>query len=192
MVGENIVFGSKETSIFWGEIAPSRHIAQFYLDDSVLLETLTRFIGAGLNAGESAIIIATPEHLRALRYWLVRADVDLAKAMLEDRYIPLDADVALTSFMVNDWPDGNLFAEFIRNLLRRASVHNRPVRAFGEMVALLWARGHAAATVNLEHLWNQFCKDHSFSLLCAYPKAGFTDDPSQSLAKICAAHSKIM
>ena len=27
-------------------------------------------------------------------------------------------------------------------------------RAFGEMVALLWAKRHIGATVRLEHLWN--------------------------------------
>jgi hypothetical protein len=48
---------------------------------------------------------------------------------------------------------------------------------FGEMVALLWARGQAAATVRLEHLWQQFCKEHAFSVFCAYPKAGFTKHP---------------
>lgn len=31
-----------------------------------------------------------------------------------------------------------------------------------------------------------------FSLFCAYPKAGFTEDLSKSLADICAAHTRMI
>src|SRR5688500_19228341 len=54
----------------------------------------------------------------------------------------------------------------------------RSVRAFGEMVAVLWANGHNGATVRLEHLWHAFCQSEAFSLFCAYPKTGFTQDAS--------------
>ena len=43
---------SSGTHIFWGEIAPSEHIARFYEHDGVLLDTLVGFIGGGLKAGE--------------------------------------------------------------------------------------------------------------------------------------------
>jgi hypothetical protein len=76
--------------------------------------------------------------------------------------------------------------------VRRASARGRRVRAFGEMVALLWAQGNAAATVRLEYLWNRVCKLERLPLFCAYPKAGFTQEASASLAEICAAHSRII
>jgi len=180
------------SQIFWGEIAPCEHLAQFYEHDGVLLDTLTGFIGGGLNAGESTIVIATPGHLRALRNRLVAANVDLVSAVREDRYLTLDAETALSMFMVGDWPDDRLFANLVAGLIGRARAEDRSVRAFGEMVALLWEKGQAAATVRLEYLWSQFCKSHSFSLFCAYPKAGFTKDPSQSLAEICAAHTRVI
>jgi hypothetical protein len=184
------VLGESEVRTARRAAGPSEHLAQFYEDDDELMDTLTRFIGRGLDAGESAIVIATPEHLRALRHRLESANVNLMQAMLEDRYIPLDAGVALTSFMINGWPDDQLFAEFTANLLRRASIQNRRVRVFGEFVRLLWARGETAATVHLEHLWNHACENHSLSLLCAYPASGFTEDDFQLLHEICAAHSK--
>jgi hypothetical protein len=34
----------------------------------------------------------------------------------------------------------------------------------------------------LEYLWHQVCADDSLALFCAYPKVGFTEDPSQSIA----------
>jgi hypothetical protein len=191
-MGRAAISALNEATVGPDEIRTNQHVVQFYADDEELMDRLTPFIGEGLNEGESAIVIATPEHLRALRQRLVAADVNLMKAMFEDRYIALDASVGLTSFMVGDRPDEQLFAEFIKGLVSRASAHNRKVRGFGEMVALLWARGQAEATVRLEQMWCGFCQKHSLSILCAYPKAGFEADPTGSLPAICATHSKIL
>jgi len=178
--------------VFWAEIAPCEHIAQFYEDDGVLLDTLTGFIGGGLKAGESTIVIATAEHLHALEQRLEDAGVDVQTAQSQDRYITLLAAEALDRFMVKQWPDDKRFTELVEELLTRARAGGQRVRAFGEMVALLWARGDQAATVHLEYLWHQLCQTHAFSLFCAYPKAGFTEDPLKSMDQICAAHSRVI
>ncbi len=177
---------------FRGEIAPSEHIAQFYEDDGVFLDTLVRFVDKGLIAGEGVIVIATPEHLRALEEHLSEFTISMAMNRLTDAYIAIDAREALARFMVNRWPDDELFLEFVMDLVNRASARGRRVRAFGEMVALLWAQGNTAATVRLEYLWNTVCKLKSLPLFCAYPKAGFSQKTSASLAEICAAHSRII
>jgi MEDS: MEthanogen/methylotroph, DcmR Sensory domain len=185
-------FGSRDAQVFWGEIAPCEHIVQLYDSDNHLMENLARFVAAGLNAGESAVVIATPEHLRELASRLAEMQTDLQSAAAEDRYITMDAEIGLASFMVQNWPDDQRFNQFVDNLVRRATVNNRRVRVFGEMVALLWARGQSAATVRLEHLWQQVCKSQSFSLFCAYPRAGLTTDPTDSFAAICAAHTLVL
>jgi hypothetical protein len=180
----------------WAALAPSDHIVQFYQGDRELLDTLTAFVGEGVKAGESVVLIATQEHLRGLRHRLVEVETDLMRALFEDRYIAIDANVALTSFMVNDLPDETLFGEFARNLLRRASVQNRKVRGFGEMVALLWARGNREATVRLEQLWERFCDTHAVALLCSYPMTAFpalhAGDSEDAVAQIHAAHTRII
>jgi hypothetical protein len=66
------------------------------------------------------------------------------------------------------------------------------MRVFGEMVALMWARGYCSVTVRLGYLWTEFCQKESFALFCAYPRTGFTEDPAQSIAHICATHSKVL
>ncbi len=174
------------------EIAPSEHIAQFYEDDAVLIDTLTGFVSGGLNTGESTVIIATPRHLQLLERRLVDTEVDLVGAILEDRYIALDAEATLASFMVKGWPDDERFSALMNRLLRRATVNDRRVRAFGEMVALLWGRGETTAIVRLEQLWNTLCQGRSFSLFCAYPKTGCTREPQAYLDEICAAHSRVI
>jgi hypothetical protein len=180
----------------WAAVAPSEHIAYFYEDDDALLDGLSAFVGEGLKAGDGAIVIATPIHLRALRQRLEGLEAYLIRAMFEDRYIALDANVALTSFMVNGVPDERLFSEMARSLLRRAGAHSHCVRGFGEMVALLWAQGNHDATVQLEQMWSRFCTNHAISLLCGYPQGLFPARPAgtvrRSLAEIRAAHTQTL
>jgi MEDS: MEthanogen/methylotroph, DcmR Sensory domain len=185
-------FGPRDAQVFWGEIAPCEHIVQLYDSDNALIENLACFVAAGLGAGESAIVIATPEHFRELASCLAEMQTDLQSASAEDRYITMDAEIGLASFMVQNWPDDQRFSQFVENLIRRAAVNDRRVRVFGEMIALLWARGQSAATVRLEHLWQQVCKSQSFSLFCAYPRVGLTKDPTDSFAAICAAHTLVL
>lgn len=185
-------FEGQSTDVFWGEIAPCDHVLQIYESDQEFLETLEGFVTSGFQEGESVIIIATPEHLKSLNERLKQQQWDLFSLTLQDRYIPLSAEEALSQFMINGWPDENLFHHLLTNLLLRAGKKDRKVRAFGEMVALLWAEGFPGATVHLEHLWSRFCEAEQFSVFCAYPKSGFTENAVESVAKICGCHSKLI
>jgi hypothetical protein len=191
-MSNDVDFQSSGTNVFWGEIAPCEHIAQFYEHDGMLLDALEGFIRGGLKAGDSAIVIATAEHLEALEQRIYDSGVDVAKARMKDQYIAMEAGEALSRFMAKGWPDDKLFANFVTELITRARANNRRVRAFGEMVALLWARGDQAATIRLEYLWHQICKSQAFSLFCAYPKTGITEAPSKSMDEIRAVHSRII
>jgi DcmR-like sensory protein len=176
--------------IFWGEISPSEHAVHVYGDDEVFMDALEGFIGAGLRAGEAAIVIATPDHLARLEERLDRHGFDVEAARREGGYLGLPAERILREFMVDGWPDEQRFHEVITTLLGKMRANGRRVRAFGEMVALLWSQGHVAATVRLEHLWNKLCEEERFPLFCAYPRAGFTGDPTESLRELCAAHTR--
>jgi hypothetical protein len=178
--------------VFWGEIAPSDHLVQIYEDDRAFMDTLEGFVIGGLRAGESVITIATKVHQKRLDERLALRGVDVATARALDNYISADAEETLSRFMVSGWPNERLFQEAVTELLSRARKGNRKVRAFGEMVAVMWARGQNGATVRLEHLWHSFCQAESFSLFCAYPRSGFTQNAVASIQEICAAHSKVV
>ena len=178
--------------VFWGEIAPCEHLVQIYDEEVVFLDALEGFVAGGLEVGDSIVVIATPGHLRALEARLAARRLDVAAARARDQYIALDAAQTLARFMVDGWPDDELFKSLVTQLLSRAGRDGRRVRAFGEMVAILWQQRHHAATVRLEHLWHRFCEEKSFSLLCAYPKSGFTRDAAESIQEICDAHSKVV
>lgn len=189
---ENIKSAAIQTEVFWGEIAPCEHLVQIYQDDGVFLDSLEGFVSGGIMAGDGVVVIATAPHILALENRLTSRGIDVGTAVATNQYICLDAEKTLSHFMIGGWPDEILFERFVRSLLEQAKGEGRRVRAFGEMVALLWAQGNGGATVRLEHLWHRLCRDLSFSLFCAYPKSGFTSDASDSIKEICDTHSRVV
>jgi hypothetical protein len=177
---------------FWGEIAPCEHLVQIYADDGMFMQSLEGFVAAGLEAGDGVVVIATAAHRCALEERLQLRGFDLSAVYLRDQLIALDAEETLSRFMVDGWPDDDRFSSVVAELIGRASNNGRRVRAFGEMVALLWARGDCGATVRLEYLWSNLCRQGTFSLFCAYPKIGFTESPGLAVQAICAAHSRVI
>ena len=182
---------------FWAEMSASEHILHVYENEALFLDILVDFVSDGLMKGETAIVVATPRHRQRLDALLELRGIDVAAAKSDEKFISLDAEETLEKFMLNPnpgtddkWPDEAAFYKVITDLLKRTRAKERKVRVFGEMVALLWEKGHCAATVRLEHLWHGLCAKESFNLFCAYPKAGFMEDPVDSIARISALHSK--
>jgi hypothetical protein len=182
-----------KTQVFWGEIAPCNHVLQIYESDAVILASLEGFVLGGFERNESVVIIAAEERLRSLNARLLELGHDLDALQEHSYYIPLNAHECLAQFMVNGWPDEKKFTSFVTSVVKQAKGRNdRKVRAYGEMVAILWAQGNNGATVNLEQLWNKFCASESFCLFCAYPKSGFTQNVNESIDHICSHHTEII
>ena len=178
--------------VFWGELAPCDHVVQFYGDEDGFLDALQAYVAEGITAGEAVVLVVTPGHLDALEARLAGAGVDLAQARRRGFYTALDAQATLDLFMIDGWPDDDAFAEVVDAILEAPRTAGLKVRAFGEMVAVLWSAGHRGATVRLEYLWQTLCRKEDFALFCAYPKSGFTGDPTTSLLAIRAAHSRVI
>jgi len=190
--GHEAAWIKSSPQVFWGEIAPYEHVVQIYENDNAFLDLLADFIVEGVNTKECVIVIATKIHQEELDKRLILAGYEPSTLVSSGQLISIDAEEALTKFMVNDWPDENLFNQLITELITRAKGNGPGIRAFGEMVAILWAKGQVGATVRLEHLWNKFCTNEAFCLFCAYPQSGFTQDASESIMHICSAHSRMI
>ena len=188
----NSTWKRASADIFWGEIAPCEHVVQIYEDDGIFLDTLAGFVGGGINAGECVVVIATSNHLRSLYSRLSSYAINVSTLIDDDRYIALDAESTLSKFMRDGWPDEQLFNETVSSIVERGTSKGRRIRAFGEMVAILWANGYNGATVQLEHLWTKFCEKNQLSLFCAYPRAGFTKDIEESIKTICDCHTTMI
>jgi PAS domain S-box-containing protein len=170
------------------------HVVQFYENDAFLVDQMARFIGGGLGAGDRTIVIATEPHRRELERHLTARGLDVRAAGRSGAYVALDAAATLSRFMVGAGPDPARFADVVGDVIARASRGDgRPVRAFGEMVSLLWTDGRRDAAIHLEQLWNTLAREHPMSLLCAYPMAAFGDDDAGPLlSRICGEHTHVV
>ncbi|HYG22561.1 MAG TPA: PAS domain S-box protein [Verrucomicrobiae bacterium] len=169
------------------------HFVQFYEDQEGLADSVAKFIGAGLGAGEAAVVIATPAHRKAIAGRLTSNGLDLAALEARGNYVALDAAGVMAKFLVNGAPDQARFKKVVGRLVQKAGKGRPGLRAFGEMVALLWADGNSPAAIRLEELWNDLGKEHVFSLFCAYPLDDFTKTvDGDGLRKICEKHSHVL
>lgn len=172
------------------------HEVQFYFDDLFLIRSLSTFVRSALEAGRSAIIVATRNHCTSLADELRHSDVDLTSAIEQGRYMALDASETLNQFMVDGTPDERRFRACIGEVLACFSGAASPegrISIYGEMVSVLWQRGETQAALRLEELWNQLSAESSFHLRCGYPIANFDRDTHTELfSRICSEHDGVI
>jgi hypothetical protein len=94
--------------------------------------------------------------------------------------------------MIDGRPDHQRFRQCIEAVLNTIRVrrYGMAIRAFGEMVDLLWRDGNARAAIELEELWNELRSTQSFALLCAYDMSNFAGTSSaDGYQAVCAQHA---
>ena len=171
---------------------PHDHVVQFYDDDDFLSASVATFVEVGLTNGQPVVIIATEEHREAFCRTLFRRGVEIDAACSSGQLILRDARETLASFLVDGKPDWRRFQAQVGGLLAKASRPGAgPIRAYGEMVDLLWRDGKPQDAILLEQFWNDLSQTHSFALLCAYTMGNFhkeADGPA--FGKVCGLHSR--
>jgi PAS domain S-box-containing protein len=177
----------------WAEMKPGEHWVCYYESREHLLGEIAGYVAGAVAADESAIVIVRDDLLRALPEQLEARGFDIAELRRRRRFIDLDADETLARFMRDGAPDADLFERAIGPVLDLAAGAGSGVRAFGEMVAILWERGQGDATLRLEELWNQMRSRRRFALLCGYRMGSF-DSPTDArqFDRVCALHSRVM
>lgn len=184
---------SKITRAGWRDASRSDHFVQVYEEDDVLLKAVAEYGADGLWQGQRAIMIAAAEHLSELKNRLRALSVDVASALVTRQLTLLDAEETLAKLMRDNLPDPTLFDAIVGETVRWAGASGRGVRAFGEMVSLLWARGNTKGAIELEKLWNGLAEKTKFTLFCAYPATCFCDEASgKMLADVCRAHTRVI
>lgn len=186
-----------ETTDDWRDVlthnACGDHIVQVYQEESFLAEAVAHFIEAGLVQGQGVVIIATPAHWDIFSRCFSGSAIDLDGCIASGQIAVLDAEQTLATFVRHCAPDWALFRKAIAPVLDRLTARYGSVRAYGEMVDLLWQRGEHDAANQLEEYWNRLAQTMSFSLLCAY----CVDHLNPSvyggpLERICRAHSHVI
>lgn len=174
-------------------LAEGDHVVQFYEHDDELLGVVGGYLGAAVRDGDAVIVIASASHRAGFEATMADAAADVVAARHEQRLVMLDAATVLAAFMVDGLPDAVKFDAAVGGLVRLTAETGRPVRAYGEMVALLWAEGNVAGATELERLWNALGEQLPFSLFCAYP-SHLVRDPAAAKAfrEVCHLHSDVV
>ena len=169
------------------------HAVQFYGSDESLFTTVGGFISEGLIAGQPAIVIATPPHTAAILQELSRRLIDVDHAKHIGDLVCLDAEETLATFMAGDTPNPGAFRKNVGDALTQmlAGRDRTAVRAYGEMVDVLWKKGSADAAIKLEILWNELACSHSFQLLCGYSMGNFFKQ-AEYYEKVCEQHTQVV
>jgi|SRR5687768_424724 len=168
------------------------HGVQFYNDPDALCRIVGSFIGEGLEQGTLAVLIATPDHTERIESCLRRRGADIDALKRSGHLVTFDARDTLQLFMTDSMPNPGAFRCTLGGILadvRRGREHCT-IRAYGEMVDLLWKDGREAAAIRLETLWNQLGSTHDFALLCGYSMGNFYK--GAALDEIKAQHSHLV
>lgn len=167
------------------------HAVRFYEDDASLCRIVSDFIAEGLALEHPALVIASRPHIDAIVKNLTDATIDVEQLRKNGEVLLLDARQTLATFMVNGQPAPAFFkASATRALEQLARGRARTIRAYGEMVDVLWKDGMSAAAIKLEMLWNRLANTHDFSLLCGYAMGQFYKDAT--IQDVCRHHTHVV
>jgi hypothetical protein len=142
------------------------HSALFYESESQRLDAVVRFTSEGLAAGDRVLLVLSPSAERAVRAALPPALMTAAENA--GRFSIADAHTTLDRLVHADELDLEYFDSELAGAVREHRAQGR-VRIYGELVTMLWSRGHVVTALQLERLWNDLQQELDFRVLCAYP-----------------------
>ncbi len=151
-----------------GGIKEGQHIGHRFRDEGQLVDAATHYVAEGLRRGEAVIVVTSSSRWASLVGRLATTPgVDLVESVMKGQLRSVDADVALSSVMVDGMPERHRFMELSRDLIGRARARFGAVRVFGEMANILSQNGNRAAATRLEEFWKSLASNLPFALL--YP-----------------------
>lgn len=170
------------------------HAVQFYGDDESLFTTVAGFLSQGFVDGHPGIVIATESHCKSILEHLRGRLIDVDEARRTGSLIVLDAQRTLDLFMDDGEPDQQRFENSVGKLIEdvlEARAGRVLIRAYGEMVDVLWKQGNSDAAIRLEMLWNKLAQRFGFALLCGYSMGHFYKQ-TKGFEAICREHTHVV
>ena len=170
------------------------HAVQFYGDKDSLFTTVAAFLSQGFVDGHPAIVIATEDHRSSILDYLRDRVSNVDQAHRAGSLIMLDAQKTLDRFMSGGMPDAGLFEQTIGKLIAGVIDARKDrvlIRAYGEMVDVLWQQGKSEAAIRLEMLWNRLAQRYGFALLCGYSMVHFFNQ-TRGFEAVCRQHTTVV
>jgi PAS domain S-box-containing protein len=170
------------------------HGVQLYETEQFLQECVGQYLADGVKAGQPLLVIATAEHRQSFSAEMRRGGVEPDELVAGRDIVWLDARETLAKCSSGATVVEERFETVCGGALGELA-RNRPyvlVRAFGEMVDLLWKDGNVSAANAVERMWNTLAARHSFNLLCAYSVQNVHNEAeSESFKAMCDAHDSV-
>src|SRR5919199_1913217 len=173
-------------------VLPAAHLVHFYATPQGLAQSLCGFFAEPLRRGESVIVVARPEHRQAIDAALREAGVDLAAEIRAGRYVSLDVDETLDSFLVDDRPNRELFDTQARSMIQGAKRRTGNVHVYGEMIATLVDRGDIVGAMEFETMWGELLRESPFPLVCGYPREMLEGDLAAVVDGVSSVHDAFL
>ena len=169
------------------------HAVQFYGNEASLFTTVGSFLSEGLVGGHPSIVIATGAHASAIADQLASRLIDVEAAKASGDLVLLDAEETLAAFMDDGIPNPGKFEHHVGGLIRDTLGGRTTmiVRAYGEMVDVLWKQGQEDAAIRLEILWNKLATTYGFALLCGYSMGNFYKQ-AERFQDVCNQHTHVL
>ncbi len=177
------------------EVPQPSHTVQFYENDHFLAAAVADFLAPALASGQPVVIIAEADHSEAFLQRLRSKGLDPDDAFRNGRMVILDAAETLAQFMNGNEPDPDRFTSVVGGVIGSVMTgsSSATVRAYGEMVDILWRAGNTDGAVRLEELWNSLGEQHSIELLCAYGMGNFyKESHTGAFRQICGHHTAVV
>ncbi len=149
-------------------VGPAEVVVAFYEYEWQLVDQVAGWLARAASEA-TLIVIATREHQVVFEQASVAAGLDWQRRVQDGALICLDAHETLDELTAGGRFDAARFHSVIGSLLRKTIATGRPVRAYGEMVAVLWRAGDVLTAVELEQAWNELLRELPLELMCAYP-----------------------
>ena len=166
------------------------HTCTLYRDEEDLLQEVADFLTPAVLAGDGVVVLARQPRGERLRAELERRARDAAVQLSPDRLVTLDAAALLDEIMTADAPCEERFLAEVRPVLEAARAATGRVRAYGELLDLLWERDQLAAAAELEVCWNRLLGSLHCPLRCAYRAPGDADEArAEALQRISSLHA---
>jgi len=153
------------------------HGVRFYGDDDDLCRSVAAFLSEGLLLGHPALAVASTVHCAGIEACLSARGFQIATLVRSGQLRLLDAEARLRRMLAP--------------MIDRAGEASGQLRAYGEVVDILWKRAQPDLALQLEALWNSVLRSHDdVLLLCGYDRRN--SYVNSDVEDICGHHSHVL
>src|SRR5712691_746907 len=181
--------------------APSgRHFAQFHRDTKdedrrrdTLTESALAFVEAGLERGDSVLVIARADQRDRLFERLATGKFRPQSLRDPGQLSVLDAGEIAAEFVAGGVPEWTPFRNALAPVLSRLQASGRGTRVYTELANTLWQAGNTDGAIAVEDFWNTLAGTYAFSLYCGYTMDTQSEHSySAPLEELGRTHSDIL